>query len=118
MGRASNASLAESPIDIFIWNFPLKSYSPTLVEPSLQPSSSAPPRSCAARHPAVDHKLRPRHVVGRIGGEEQYTIRDVLSLSSPAERHPALATALGSIGALRPPDLDSFVQIGVSMTPG
>jgi hypothetical protein len=29
---------------------------------------------------------------------------------------PALATSFGSIGTLRPPDPDSFVQIGVSMT--
>jgi hypothetical protein len=80
--------------------------------------SSAPPRSRAASHAAVDHELRPCHVVGRVGGEEQHAIRDVLSLSSPAERHPGLATSFGSIGTLRPPDPDSFVQIGVSMTPG
>ena len=30
----SNASLAESPIDVLLWTFPLKSHSPTLVEPS------------------------------------------------------------------------------------
>jgi hypothetical protein len=81
--------------------------------------SSTPPRSHATGHAAVDHQLRSRHVVGRFRGEEQHAIRDVLSLSSPAKRHPpALATSFGSIGTLRPPDPDSFAQIGVSMTPG
>jgi len=50
--------------------------------------SSAPTRSRATSHPAVNHKLRSRHVVGGVGGEEQHAICDVLSLSSPAERHP------------------------------
>ncbi len=31
---------------------------------------SAPARSCTTRHAAVDHEFRPRHVVGRIGGQE------------------------------------------------
>jgi hypothetical protein len=117
---AGNATLAESSIDIFLWEIPLNSRfaDAHVMSLTLRRSASAPPRSHATGHTAVDHKLRPRHVVGRIGGEEQHAIRDVLSLSSPAERHPALATSLGSIGTLRTPDPDSFVQIGVSMTPG
>jgi hypothetical protein len=118
MQLASNATLAESSIDILLWEIPLNSHFANAAELTLCPSASAPPRSHATGHTAVDHKLRPRHVVGRIGGEEQYTIRDVLSLSSPAERYPALAISFGSIGTLRPPNPDSFVQIGVSMTPG
>ena len=72
--------------------------------------SSAPTRSRATSHPAVNHKLRSRHVVGGVGGEEQHAICDVLSLSSPAERHPGtpgdnepsgfiLTTILGIVGA-------------------
>src|SRR6266478_4481262 len=49
--------------------------------------SSAPTWSCATRHAAVDHEFRTRHVVRSVGGEEQHAICDVLSLSSPAERH-------------------------------
>jgi hypothetical protein len=42
---------------------------------------SAPPRSCAASHAAIDHKLRACHVAGRVGGEEQH----------PVSRCPVLA---------------------------
>jgi hypothetical protein len=44
----------------------------------------------------------------------------VMSCAWPAlpSGTPALATSLGSIGALPPPDAGNLVQIGVSMTPG
>jgi hypothetical protein len=46
--------------------------------------SSAPVRSCTARHAAVDHQLRARHVAGRVGCEEEHAVRDVVSLPSSA----------------------------------
>ena len=81
-------------------------------------SNSAPPRSCTARHATVDHQFRARHVAGRVRGEEENPVRDILHLPSPAGGTPALATSSGSIGTLRPADSGGFVQIGVSMTPG
>ena len=57
-------------------------------------SVSTPAGSCAARHAAVDYEFRTRHIT------------------------PSLATSCGSIGVLRPVDAGTFVQIGVSMTPG
>ena len=98
-----------------LWNFPLKSH---LLQLSAKLSPSAPSRSCAACHAAVDHQFRARHVAGRIRGEEQHTVRDILRLPGPSERYPVLATSFGSIGTLLPTDTGSFVQIGVSMTPG
>jgi len=80
--------------------------------------SLAPAWSRATRHSAIDHELSARHITGRVGGEERHAIRDVLSLSSPADCTPTLATSLGSIGTLRRTDTGIFVQIGVSMTPG
>jgi hypothetical protein len=94
---------------------PLNSYFGGQLELTLRPSMSAPPRSCTARHATVDHQFRARHVAGRVRGEEENPVRDILRLSSPAERYPALATSFGSIGTLRPADTGSFVQIGVSM---
>jgi hypothetical protein len=49
--------------------------------------------SCATRHAAVDHEFRPRHVAGRVRGEEQHAVYDVLHRSDPTERHPALAAS-------------------------
>ena len=46
--------------------------------------SSAPVRSCTARHAAVDHQLRVRHVAGRVGCEKEHAVRDVVSLPSSA----------------------------------
>src|SRR5712671_6157227 len=87
MQFAGNATLVESSIDILLWKIPLNSHFADAAEADLRPSASAPARPCAARHTAVDHKLRPRHVVGRVRGEE-HAVRNVLSLSSPAERRP------------------------------
>jgi hypothetical protein len=53
-----NATLAESPIDILPWNFPLKSHFADAAEADLRPSSSAPSRSRAARHAHVHQQLR------------------------------------------------------------
>jgi hypothetical protein len=53
-----------------------------------QPSRLAPARSCTARHAAVDHELRTRHVAGRVGGKKEHAIRDILCLASLAERYP------------------------------
>jgi hypothetical protein len=88
MALASNASLAESPIDILLWTIPLKSHFADAAQPTLKPSSSTPARSCTARHAAVDHELRTRDVAGRVGGEEEHAIRDILRLASLAERYP------------------------------
>src|SRR5260370_32355517 len=58
--------------------------------------SSAPamPRA-ATRHPAVDHEFRPRHLVGRVRGEKQHAVRDVLRLSNPVERYLGLGHHVG-----------------------
>jgi hypothetical protein len=72
---------------------------------------SAPARSCAARHAAVDHEFRPGHVVGRVRGEEQHSIRDVLRLSSPAQRHPGLGNLVRINGPVGP-RLKPFTSCG------
>jgi hypothetical protein len=84
---ATNATLAESPIDIFLWYFPLNSRIPDGDELTSRPVASAPPRSCAAGYPAVDNELRTRHIVGRVSGEE-HPVGDILRLPGPAERYP------------------------------
>src|ERR1700760_1514586 len=85
---ASNASLAESSIDISLWTIPLKSHFADAAQPTLRPSSSAPPSSRTARHAAIDHELRTRHVAGRVGSQEEHAVRDILRLASLAERYP------------------------------
>jgi hypothetical protein len=59
VGRASNASLAESSIDIFIWNFPLKSHFADAAGGFSQATAAQlQARACATRHPAVDQEFR------------------------------------------------------------
>jgi len=79
---------------------------------------SAPAWPCPARHSAVDHQLRARHVVGRLRGEEEHAVCDVLRCPGSPDRTPAWAISFGSSGTLRPAEPAIFVQIGVSMTPG
>src|ERR1700719_425150 len=83
----SSATLAESPIDILLWNFPLKSHLRMLLQLSANLSNSAPPRSRAARHATIDHQFRAGHVAGGVRGEEKNPVRDVLRLPGPAERY-------------------------------
>jgi hypothetical protein len=85
---ASIASLAESSIDILLWTIPLKSHFADAAQPILRPSSSAPARSCAARHAAVNHELRACHVAGGIGGEKEHAVCYILRLPRPAEWYP------------------------------
>src|ERR1700741_5168167 len=87
MQLASNATLAESPIDILLWDFPLKSHFAILLKPTRRLSNLAPPRSRAARHATVDHQFRARHVAGCVRGEEENPVRDILRLPSSAERY-------------------------------
>src|SRR5215471_7025124 len=69
--RERTATLVESPIDILLWEIPLNSHFAAPARADGQPiKCSAPPRSRAARHAAVDHELRAGHVAGRVGGEE------------------------------------------------
>ena len=51
--------------------------------------------SCATRHAPVDHEFRPLHVAGRVRGEEQHAVYNVLGLSNPAERHPGFGDLVG-----------------------
>jgi hypothetical protein len=62
---------------------------------TLKLSNSAPPRFRAARHATVDRQFRARHVAGRVRGEEENPVRDILRLPSPAEWY---AGSFGSIG--------------------
>src|SRR6185436_14690768 len=88
MPLASNATLAESRMDILLWTFPLKSHLRMLLKLTLRPSSSAPPRTCAARHAAIDHELPTGHIAGCGRGEEEHAVGNILRLPSSAERHP------------------------------
>src|SRR5271163_1710320 len=58
-------------------------------------SESAPARSRATGHAAVDHEFRTRHVAGGVGGEEQHAVGDVLCLASSAQRHPGFCHLIG-----------------------
>jgi hypothetical protein len=87
-------------------------------EADFQTVSSAPARRRAPRHTPVDHQFSPRHVAGRVRGEEEHAVRAVLSLSGLPERHPGFGHFVGSIGALLPEETGNLVQIGVSITPG
>jgi hypothetical protein len=111
-----NATLAESPIGILPWNFPLKSHFADTAEADPQPIRLSPARSRAPPSCRLDHQLRSRHVAGHVGGEEEQPICDIPRLPRPADRYPVLATSFGSIGALLPVDADGFVEIAVSMT--
>jgi hypothetical protein len=86
MQLASSATLAEFPIEILLWEIPLNSYFAETVALILRRLVSAPPRSNAARHTAVNDQFSARHVTGRVRGEEQHPICDVSRLASPAER--------------------------------
>src|SRR5260370_41218688 len=61
---------------------------------TVRPSGSAPSRSRAARHTAVERRFRPGHVAGGVRGEEENPVRDILHLPSPTglppekTRHP------------------------------
>jgi hypothetical protein len=119
MPLASNATLAESPMDILLWTFPLKSHLRMLLKLTLRPSSSAPPRTCAARRAAIDHELPTGHIAGCGRGEEEHTVGDVLGLSCPAERHPGFGHLVRvNRRIVLPEEAGNLVQIGVSMTPG
>ena len=50
----------------------------------------SPARSCIARHAAVDHEFRACHVAGRIGSEDECSVRYALRLPGPAKRHSGL----------------------------
>jgi hypothetical protein len=104
MDRASNASLVKSSIDIFIWNFPLKSHfadAGRALSPAIQ---FTPPRSCATRHTPVDNELRTRHIVGRVGGEEEHPVRNILRRASPAEWHSGLGHLASATANRSAPD--------------
>jgi hypothetical protein len=99
---------------ILLWEIPLNSHFANAAELTLCPSASAPARSRATCHSAVDHQLRSRHVVGGVGSEEQHAIRDVPPCPALPSGTPALATSLGSIGMLRPSDPDSLPGSNIS----
>ena len=85
--------------------------------PRAHTHNSAPPRSRATRHAPVDHQFRAGHVAGCVRGEEQH-------LRYPAPVQPCRAALRlwpprsDQLACCRPADTGSFVQIGVSMTPG
>jgi hypothetical protein len=84
---ANSATLAESPIDILLWDFPLKSRfaDAAQADPQAIRFSSI---EVARRHATVDHRLRSCHLAGRIAAEEQHPIRDILHLLGVSEHHP------------------------------
>src|ERR1700748_429347 len=92
MQLASNATLAESPIDILLWDFPLKAHFAILLKRPRRLSNLAPPRSRAARHATVDHQFRARHVAGCVRGEEENPVRALLRPPTSAERRSAFAS--------------------------
>jgi hypothetical protein len=49
---------------------------------------------------SVNHEFCAGHEAGRVGSEEQHSVRDILHLSSAAEGTPAPAISRGSIDAL------------------
>jgi hypothetical protein len=105
-------------MDILLWTFPLKSHLRMLLKLTLRPSSSAPPRTCAARRAAIDHELPTGHIAGCGRGEEEHTVGDVLGLSCPAERHPGFGHLVRvNRRIVLPEEAGNLVQIGVSMTP-
>jgi hypothetical protein len=100
-------------IEILLWEIPLNSHFADAAKTQRYAVTSAPARSRATSHPAVDYEFRPRHVAGRVGSEEQHSIGDILRLSGPAERHPGSGHLVRSIGALLPVETSIFVQRGV-----
>jgi hypothetical protein len=106
-----------TPTDHRSWPFQQNSHFADAGTALSQVVGSAPARSSAARHAAIDHQLRACHVAGRVGGEEKNPVRDVLRFASAAERHPSSSYLVRRIGAFVTADAGIFVQIGVSMTP-
>ncbi len=117
MSLASSATLAESSIDILLWNFPLKSHFADAAEAQPQALQFSPARSRATRHAALDRQRRSRHA-GHVGGEEAQPICDIL-------RPPALPNGTPGFGhfvridrRIAPDGRRRLCQIAVSMTPG
>jgi hypothetical protein len=96
MQIAGNATLAEFSIDILLWKIPLNSHFADAAEAEPQ---------------ALHRRLAPPVMPPSI-----------TSSAPPVQPLPSgtagMATSFESIGTLRPPDPDSFVQISVSMTTG
>src|ERR1700746_2034012 len=80
MQLASSATLAEFPIEILLWEIPLNSHFAETVALILRQLVSAPPRSNAARHTAVNDQFSARHVTGCVRSEEQHPVRNILRL--------------------------------------
>lgn len=81
----SNASLADSPIVILLWTFPLKSHFADAGTGSLRPLQLSSSKSCAAPPAAVDPEFPHRSCSRRRGTASRC---DVLRLSCSAGRHP------------------------------
>jgi len=118
MSLASSATLAESSIDILLWNFPLKSHFADAAEaqpqaPPVQSSEIARHPSCRRRSPAPLPSCSwtcPRR--------RAQPISDILRLPALPNGTPGFGHFVRIDRRIAPDGRRRLCQIAVSMTPG